>query len=197
MEQNDVIIGLIYLMVEENNPFLINLLQKSGSFVTNQSSPDAVLNASLNALRDSSSFRMNLSNYLVAEANSYSNYVDDDFFVYGTGDKPAKYNRTTGTGGTRVGGLLRSVFSQENIGLLVSAGIGAASTKLQDSASKKGDQRALDFKNAEIAAEELRQKSESATPPAPNPKPKWVLPVAIVGGLLVVGVIVYFVTKKK
>jgi hypothetical protein len=199
MEQNDVIIGLIYLMVEENNPFLINLLRKSGYFVTNQSSSDELLDASFKALRDSSSFRQNLSNYLVAEANAYSNYVDDDFFVYGNGKKTKapKYNRTTGTGGSRVGGLLRSVFSQENIGLLVSAGIGAASTKLQDSASKQGDQRAIDFEKAkaETAAKELEAKKDSAT--TPNPKPKWVLPVAIGGGLLVVGVIIYFVTKKK
>ena len=60
MEKDDVIIGLIYLMVEEGNPFLINLLQKSGSFVTNQSSPDEVLDASLKALKDSPSFRQKL-----------------------------------------------------------------------------------------------------------------------------------------
>jgi len=219
MEQNDVIIGLIYLMVEENNPFLINLLRKSGYLVTNQSSSDALLDASFKALRDSSSFRQNLKNYLVAEANSYSNYVGDDFFnvegtfesmmtkaaktgiskakTYRYSQQPAKYNPKTGTGGSKVGGFLRSVFSNENIGLLVSAGIGAASTKLQDSASSKGDQRAIDFEKAkaETAARELEAKNASAT--TPNPKPKWVLPVAIGGGLLVVGVIIYFVTKKK
>jgi hypothetical protein len=223
MEQNDLIIGLIYLMVEEENPFLINLLQRSGSFVTNQSSPDEVLDASLKALKDSSSFRQNLYNYLVSEANSYSNYVEDDFFNFGAlssinrlaqttapqttaakptsarqpRQKPAKFDPKTGTGGSRVGGVLRSVFSNENIGLLVSAGIGAASTKLQDSASSKGDQRALDFKNAEIAAEELKQKSASISNESDKPKPKWVLPVAIGGGLLVVGLIVFFAIKKK
>lgn len=222
MEKDDVIIGLIYLMVEEGNPILTNLLQKSGSFVTNQSSPDEVLDASLKALKDSPSFRQNLSKYLVAESNSYSNYVGDDFFNLGGFDsmitaantgvsnakaaaaakaktasrKPAKYDPKTGTGGSKVGGILRSVFSQENIGLLVSAGIGAASTKLQDSASSKGNQQAIEFEKAkaETAAREIEAKSGLNTP---TPKPKWVLPVAIGGGLLVVGLIVYFATRKK
>jgi hypothetical protein len=47
---------------------------------------------------------------------------------------------------------------------------------------------------AQKQQQEVQQKQqESAT----RPKRKWVLPVAIVGGVAIVGTILYFVLRKK
>ena len=70
MTQEDLIIGLIYIMADEKNPELINMLQKSSVLVNSESSSDSILYASLNALKDSPSFRQNLNNYFIKEFNS-------------------------------------------------------------------------------------------------------------------------------
>jgi hypothetical protein len=78
-----------------------------------------------------------------------------------------------------------------------------AATKLQSKASREGEQRAIDFEAAkaktaaaEAEAAAAKQSSESGASGGKK-TPKWVLPVAIGGGLLVVGLIVYFATRKK
>ena len=72
MTQEDLIIGLIYIMADEKNPELINMLQKSSVLVNSESSSDSILYASLNALKDSPSFRQNLNNYFI---NIVFNYL--------------------------------------------------------------------------------------------------------------------------
>lgn len=186
MTQEDLIIGLIYIMAEERNPELINMLQKSSVLVTSESSTDTILDASLKALKDSPSFRQNLNNYFIKEFNSsdgaYSNVE----------------------GGSKVGNLLRKVFTKENVDVLIAGGIGFATTKLANAASKKGNQQAIDYEKAkaEAAANELALKESSGsgaskTNDGKKTTPKWVLPVAIGGGLLIIGVVVYFAMKKK
>ena len=196
MTQEDLIIGLIYIMAEERNPELINMLQKSSVLVTSESSSDSILDASLNALKDSPSFRQNLNNYFIKEFNS-----DDRTYSNGNGDK---YDPVTKAGGTKVGNLLRQVFTPENVQTLIAGGIGFATTKLANAASKKGNQQAIDYEKAkaEAAANELALKESSGsgaskTNDGKKTTPKWVLPVAIGGGLLIIGVVVYFAMKKK
>jgi hypothetical protein len=195
MTQEDLIIGLIYIMAEERNPELINMLQKSSVLVTSESSSDSILDASLNALKDSPSFRQNLSNYFIKEFNS-----SDGTYLNAGADK---YDPKTGLGGSKVGNLLRQVFTKENVDTLIAGGIGFATTKLANAASKKGNQQAIDFEKAkaEAAANELALKESSGGGASKTndgkKSPKWVLPVAIGGGLLVVGLIVFFAMKKK
>jgi hypothetical protein len=200
MTQEDLIIGLIYIMAEERNPELINMLQKSSVLVTSESSSDSILDASLNALKDSPSFRQNLNNYFIKEFNS-----DDRTYSNSNGKTFVKYDKVTGTGGSKVGGLLRNIFTPENVQTLIAGGIGFATTKLADSASKKGNQQAIDYENAKAAAAAaataLKESSGSAGSDGGGSggkkSPKWVLPVAIGGGLLIIGVVVYFAMKKK
>ena len=199
MTQEDLIIGLIYIMAEERNPELINMLQKSSVLVTSESSSDSILDASLNALKDSPSFRQNLNNYFIKEFNS-----DDNTYSNNGGDF-VKYDKVSGTGGSKVGNLLRQTFTKENVQTLIAGGIGYATTKLANAASKKGNQQAIDYENAKAAAAAaataLKESSGSAggdgAGSGDKKTPKWVLPVAIGGGLLVVGLIVFFAMKKK
>lgn len=129
------------------------------------------------------------------------------------------YQQIHGT--TRVGDTLRSVgstlFSKENVSTLFSAGVGFLSTKLQDSAAKKGNQQAIDYENAKARTlaeqNKLLQSQQQAptsggqtfmpsdlggsTPPPPSGTPKWVLPVAIGGGVLILGTVVFLAMRGK
>ena len=134
------------------------------------------------------------NNYFIKEFNS-----DDRTYSNGNGDK---YDPVTKAGGTKVGNLLRQVFTPENVQTLIAGGIGFATTKLANAASKKGNEQAIEFTKAESekAAYQLELEKEKAKKDSTNggkKTPKWVLPVAIGGGLLIIGVVVYFAMKKK
>jgi hypothetical protein len=128
------------------------------------------------------------------------------------------YKQTYGT--TRVGDTLRSagstLFSKENVSTLFSAGVGYVSTRLQDSASKKGNQQAIDYENAKARTlaeqNKLLQSQQQAptsggtmppldlggsTTPPKSGTPKWVLPVAIGGGVLILGTVVFLAMRGK
>ena len=126
------------------------------------------------------------------------------------------YKSTHGT--TRVGDGLRSIgsalFTKENVASLTSGLVGVASTKLQSSAAKQGEQRAIDYENAKArtlaeqnkllqaqqtssSGGQQQSQQSGATLPPKEGSPKWVMPVAIGGGLLIIGAIVFVVMKGK
>lgn len=195
----ELVTRAIALMSEYDKPTLIAILKRSGSLVTELSSQQELIDASFKALKDSSRFRQDLLDYIkvVTDEGNDANFSNFDWGkIFGKKD-----------GGTAVGRGLRTIFSQENVSALAGAGIGYASTRLQDSASKKGNQQAIDYKNAEantyLAQEranlsaQMSQQGGSTTPPPTKSSPKWVLPVAIGGGVLVIGVVLYFALRKK
>lgn len=105
---------------------------------------------------------------------------------------------TTGSG---AGNLLKIIFSKENIDTIFKSGISIAATKLSANAAKGGEQNAIAYeaqKAQTAAAEELaaNAKKGAAEAGAKSSTPKWVLPVGIGVGVLVLGTIVYFVVKK-
>ena len=197
----ELVTRAIALMSEYDKPTLLAILERSGSLVTEMSSQQEILDASFKALKDSSRFRQDLLDYIknVTDESDDANFSNFNF----------KNLFAKKEGGSGVGNALRNVFSQENISALAGAGIAYASTRLQDSASKKGNQQAIDYKNAEantylaqeraaLAAQLASQSGVGTTPTTPKSKtPKWVLPVAIGGGVLVIGVVLYFSLRKK
>ena len=197
----ELVTRAIALMSEYDKPTLLSILERSGSLVTEMSSQQEMLDASFKALKDSSRFRQDLLDYIknVTDESDDANFSNFSF----------KKLFAKKEGGSGVGNALRNVFSQENISALAGAGIAYASTRLQDSASKKGNQQAIDYKNAEantylaqeraaLAAQLASQSGVGTTPTTPKSKtPKWVLPVAIGGGVLVIGVVLYFSLRKK
>lgn len=104
--------------------------------------------------------------------------------------------QTRREGGTAVGNALRSIFSQENINTAVGAGINIAATRLQQNASREGEQRAISFEvaRAQAAAAEAEAARVRDTTKKRN---AWVVPVAVIGGLLIVGTVVFFVVRKR
>lgn len=112
-----------------------------------------------------------------------------------------KYDPNVKGSGTGAGNLLRNIFSKENIDTAIKSGISIAATKLSANASKGSEQNAIAYeaqKATTAAAEETaaNAKKGAAEAGAKSSTPKWVLPVGIGVGVLVLGTIVYFFVKK-
>lgn len=125
-------------------------------------------------------------------SSNFSSFSDfDDNFANQTKEK------------TAVGNALSTIFSQENIQNALSLGMGVVATRMNENAKKGTNQQAIDFERAKTdsalaqarvleAQGRLPQVSSSS-----SSKKGWVLPVAIGGGILLLGTIIYFVAKKK
>lgn len=199
MEYNqaqDVITQAIGVMSVEDKPSLIALLKKNGSLIADSSSQKQVLDATFKLIQDSPKFRQDLTNYLSEQASSDSqaSFVSDGSYSNAGGGKD----------GTAVGNFLRTLFSQENINKGLGIGMDYLGARLQAKAQKGSNQQAIDYEVAKAqssAAEAARLQAESllgkSTPSTSGGTPKWVLPVAIGGGVLVVGIILFVVLRKK
>jgi hypothetical protein len=112
-----------------------------------------------------------------------------------------KYDPKIAGSGSAFGNVLRNVFSKENIDTAIKSGISIAATKLAANASKGSEQNAIQYETQKAqtaAAEELAANAKKAASEAgaKSSTPKWVLPVGIGVGVLVLGTIVYFIVKK-
>lgn len=250
-EQADAIVQAIYLMISEDKPALVDMLNRCGSFVTDETSPKELFRESMNALMQCKAFRIDLQDYLTAHAlgredeirgvrsvftsikgipsqlrkksrlfmqsfkevgskgnlenpmereaslkdrglSRFSGFVNDD----------ANWNYAKGKEKTAVGNFLATLGSQENISAVIGAGMGYLTTSLQNKANAKGNKDAIAYEEAKAKSslaqaqlEALKQQTSSSATPTPTKK-KWVLPV-VIGGLLVVGVLAFVLTRKK
>jgi len=206
-QAQDAITKIVGVMSVEDKPALIALLKRSGSLVEQSSSQTELLDAAFKAIKNSPRFRQDLNQYLnsvatvEASANGYSNAVGDQWGIstaFNVGTSSATPTATaeattTAKSGTKVGNLLRSIFTKENISSAVNAGIGILGTKLQSKANATSEQNAIDY---QVAAAQAAQAQSAAAAVAPAKK-SWVLPVAIIGGVLLIGTIAYFAMRKK
>lgn len=201
-ELNDIIVGAVGTMAIEDKPNLVFLLQKSGSLVTDVNSQEEILDASFKAIRDSQSFRDDLADYLVSQG---------DIVVFDEGDS----NFVNKAGGTAVGNWFRStgqnikkfgstIFTKENTQALVGLGIGVLGTKLQNQANRGAGQQAIDYTKEQANLEQIKLAQLQASQgggggdiTTDTKKRGWVLPVAIGGGVLVLGVILYFALRNR
>ena len=194
-ELSDLVVSAVGVMSVEDKPTLVSLLQKSGSLVTDLNTQGEILDATFKAIRDSQQFRNDLFDYLV-EQGSLNNVGEqasmDGGYVNGSG-----LNKVFG-----------AIFTKENIAAGTAAAIGYLGASLQAKANKGAGQQAIDYTKAqaELEATKLKQlqalqsgsgSGGGATPPPPSSKPKWVKPVLIGVGVLVLGLTIYFVAKKK
>jgi hypothetical protein len=213
----------IAIISENDKPALVRLLQRQGSFVTPLSSKKSIIDATFKGIQDSPKFREELQSYIIgevtdnpifkprSETNSALIRVSQNLpklkrdrlskvesltsnFANGTGDEKQK---------TKAGVLLSTIFSQENINTAVGLGMQYASTRLNANAQKGTNQQAIDFERAKTdsALAQARVLEAQGKLPqvssTPSGSKKWVMPVAIGGGVLLLGVIIYFVAKKK
>jgi len=201
----NMVLSILSSMSKDAKPELVSLLQSSGYDVTTETSSEMLLQNSLYALKDSSKFKNLLTSYIQA------NLGDTSF----SGNEEGFYSNLTGFGKALQGTgsfLKENVFTKENIGALVGAGVGLASAKLADSANKAGDQRAIELASQQARAAEAQAsaaasalalsqagggKQDASSDNKGGGTPKWVLPVAIGGGILILGTIILLAMRKK
>jgi hypothetical protein len=152
----------------------------------------------LKALKDNKNFRRDIQDYLVIALSS----VDDD---------TANFSNKGGVGWgkvkTALGNFGKSVFSQENISTAVGLGLAYAGNRLNANAQKTTNQQAIDFERAKaesamaetkrLETEGLLGQMKSGFVTKDGKRRGWVLPVAIIGGVAVIGTILYFVLRKR
>jgi hypothetical protein len=107
-----------------------------------------------------------------------------------------KYDPNVKGSGSFLGNLIR-----DNADTIIKSGISIAATKLSANASKGSEENAIKYEaqKAQTAANEelaANAKKAAAEAGATGATPKWVLPVGIGAGVLVLGTIVYFIVKK-
>jgi len=115
---------------------------------------------------------------------------------------------TSGSGAgiwASIGNFFSSDTGKDLTNKALGIGMDYLSTSLQNKAAKAGNQQAINYKIAEAQAaanQALANQTAAAlgNTPAPsstNKKSSWVMPVAIIGGVVVIGAIIFFVVKRK
>jgi len=198
MDYNQASVGIrnaIAVMAVEDKPALVALLKKHGSMVTELSTTDQILDGTFKAIKDSKRFREDLGNY-----------ISSNLKAVGLSDESESgFSNAGGDGWKKVGTALsnfgKTVFSKENIDTAVKGGLAYYSTKLATQAQRSGNQQAIDFEKAQadkfLAEATARSASPTGTLQGEKSKNKWLVPVLIGGGVLVLGVVIYFVARKK
>jgi len=174
---------------------LIALLRKNGIKVDDNISEKDLIKVAMVACAKSQSCRKDLTDFLTdCIVEEQVGYVQEDFFSQ-TG-QPA--TGTTGTkkkkpgiftkkeGGSAVGNFLRTDEGKDTVNKAINAGIsllfkGKDKTQANAALNQAADQ--ADNAGAGAAAADTK-------------KSKWVLP-AIIGGVIVIGAVIYFATRKK
>lgn len=191
----------IGLAVFQDRDKLIAMLRKNGASIDENISDDNLIKVTYLAVAKSSGFKKDFSDYLVGQfTEEQVGYVDDtDFFNVNAEKKAARATKKTArttarkeAGGSKVGLALKKVGTEENISALVNTGLGVLANKLTAKADKESIQAATELasKKSQQALAEAQLQEQKAK------SKKWVIPV-VIGGLVVIGAIVYFVTRKK
>jgi hypothetical protein len=181
----DGIIMMVGVIAVEDKPAIVDMLKRNGSLVTEKSSTDEIIDASLKAIKDNTRFRNDLKAYLIQVGKS---------------DTSNSFSYAEGRGKEKVKSFFNNIFTEENINKAVNLGMDYASNKMNANAQKSTNQQAIDFEKAKAqnsALEVAKLDALSRLPQTTQSSKKWVLPVAIGGGVLVLGVILYFALRKK
>lgn len=114
---------------------------------------------------------------------------------------------TSGAGGgfwSSIGNFFKSDTGRDLSNKALGIGMDYLSTSLQNKAAKSGNQQAIDFQIAQAQAaanQALANQTAAALGNKPDASTKkksnWVMPVAIIGGVVVIGAIIFFVVKRK
>lgn len=186
-QAQDVITQAIGIMSVEDKETLIDMLQRNGVMVSHESTQQEVLDSTFRAIKDSARFRKELTDYFSEEASTDAE------------DMSGTFSNDSGKKQTKVGSFLSTLFSEENISKGISIGMDYLSSSLQAKAQKGVGQQAIALETAKAQSASAEQaKIEALSKLQPTSKtPKWVLPIAIVGGVLLIGTILFFKLRKK
>jgi hypothetical protein len=198
-EYADFIVESLGVMVVEDKPALLDILQRNGSLVTDESSEAEILDASIKAIKDNKNFRKDIQDYLSIVLQSEDDGANSSFAnSKGEGWKKVK---------TGLGSFAKQLFSKENVTAGIGLGMGYLGARLNSNATKSSNQQAIDYERAkaEASAQETKRletegllaQMKSTVVGSDGKTKNWVLPVAIIGGVAVIGTILFFVLRKK
>lgn len=204
-EAQDFITKFIGYSSAENKSDIVYLLKSNGVSVSESAAPGELMTAVYIAIGKSKRFQKDLANYMRSAAKQeYDNFVAQQGFFNAVDNDANGIDDVTGKALTKtelrklsgqktaVGTLLQKVATQQNIEALINTGLGIASQKL----SAKADQKSLEAAAA-LAAEKSKQAlAEAQAADAKAKRNKWLIPV-VIGGVVIVGIAVYFGMKKR
>jgi hypothetical protein len=180
----------IGLAVFEDKGAVIGMLRKNGAKVNDDISDDKLIKVVYLAIAKSNGFKSDFSNYLKSKfSEEQVGYVEEGFFNLTAAERKAKREAQ---GGSKVGLALKKVATEENINALVNTGIGILSKKL----TAKSDQASITAATQLSAQKSQQALAEAQLQEQKSKSRKWVIPV-VIGSVVVVGLIVYFVIRKK
>lgn len=199
-QSEEIVLGLLGDASINDPSSLINMLNASGYNASPSMSNDQLLTMSLKAMKDSNKFKGMLSTYLQKRAmeiqSEMSSFTGNESFLNAGGK-------------IDWGGILGDT-AKTAIPAIVNGGISYGSSKLQANANKGSEQRAIELakeqtKQAQANVEAARLAAQagggasggSASGGGASSKPKWVVPVIIGASVLVLGVVVFMVVRKK
>jgi len=207
-QAQDLFIESVGVAAYKKRPELIALLRKNGVKVDDNISNSDLISVTMVACAKSSSCRADLTAFLTESiAEEQLGYVEEGFFnqvgpnirIPGVtpgvpkpaAPPPASSKKKKGggvfakkEGGSAVGNFLRSEQGKDTINTTLNTGI---SLLFKGKTKEQADQTVRD---ATVQANEAGQTASG------DKKNRWVLP-AIIGGVVVIGIVVYFATRKK
>ena len=193
MENN---FGLILLdSVRKNKEKYLGLLRRNGVLVNTNTSCEDLTNMILKAMQKSESFKKEaimLMGVLASEDSSFSNYTGFDNLWKPTSDTIFGTNTTTTSTTTPTSTTTtKKDFADTTVGGIVD--------KLFTLGNKYLENKELDVRKVEAkAGQVIAQSGTSAGSTPPPPKSNVGLYVGLgIGGLALVGVLVYVIAKKK
>jgi len=197
---------------------LIRILNKNGVGISAEASDRELFTSIYTAIPYSSAFKNDLkkSMYFYLKENlpteeEFSNVLADanPFSISGTGQgkttggttgskfkkigtgKPVKKSTTRKKfGETAVGSFFGNLFSQENVASAVNYGVNIVGSKLGEKATREQVKQGIEYQVAETERAKKQAELEQQ-------RSKWIIPVAIVGGVVVIAVVGYLIYKSK
>lgn len=160
-------------------PEVLRLLAKNGVALQPNMTSDEVLTAVFTALPRSKAFRQDLYKLASEQKDMFSNYVDERFMNQ-TGTEEDKKKK-------------KSEFFEK----AVDTGFQALNTYLTAQANKGSEKRAIEYSIAQSKQSYAKAEEEQARKLALQERNKWLVPLAVIVGLGIVGVGAYYLLKKK
>jgi hypothetical protein len=192
-QAQDLFIESVGIAAYQNRPELIALLRKNGVKVDDNISNRDLISVTMVACAKSSSCRAELTAFLANLPEDQLGYVQEDFFNLTAAERKARREeqrkltaeRRKKEGGSRLGNIARSDEAKDTLISGLNLGIAALFKGKTGAAADETLRDATD--KADAAGQGASGKGD---------KNKWVLPT-IIGGIVLVGVIAYFVTRPK
>lgn len=193
-QAQDLFIESVGIAAYQNRPELIALLRKNGVKVDDNISNRDLISVTMVACAKSSSCRAELTAFLADTiSEDQLGYVEEDFFNADAATRKARREeqrkltaeRRKKQGGSAVGNIARSQEAKDTLISGLNLGIAALFK------GKTGAAADETLNNATNQADNAGQGASGK-----GDKNKWVLPT-IIGGIVLVGVIAYFVTRPK